>query len=139
MARACSLAGALAIIGEKWALLAIRELFQGVRRFNEIQAATGAPRDILADRLRGLVEAGVVERRQYQEHPPRDEYYLTAAGHDLFAAVTTLREWGDAHCRPEGAPSFTHKCGNLLESQLVCTRCGEPVTERNVRMAEALR
>jgi DNA-binding HxlR family transcriptional regulator len=132
MARVCSVARTLDVVGEKWSLLAIREVFLGSLKFNEIQENTGAPRDILADRLRKLVDDGVMERVLYQEHPPRFEYRLTAAGKDLFAAITVLREWGDRHC---GVPpgTFQHKCGAVLETKLVCRACGEEVSERNVR------
>jgi len=132
MPRACSIARALDILGEKWSLLVIRELLLGCHRFNEIQANTGAPRDILSDRLRTLVEHGVVERVPYQQHPPRDEYHLTESGTALFGAITLLREWGDTYC---GDPpiQFTHKCGHELETRLICAHCEQPVTNRNVR------
>src|SRR5689334_7826109 len=74
--RPCSVAAALDILGERWSLLAIREMGYGVHTFAKIAAYTGASRDILASRLRKLEEAGVVERRQYSEHPPRFEYHL---------------------------------------------------------------
>lgn len=137
--RVCSIARALEIVGEKWSLLAIREAFQGVGRFNEIQANTGAPRDILTDRLRKLEEAGLLNRVAYQDRPPRFEYRLTAPGHDLFAVVTTLREWGDRHFEQPPPVAFTHKCGNVLESKLVCVHCEQDVTERNVRVIETAR
>ena len=135
--RVCSIARTLDIVGEKWSLLAIREVFQGVGHFNEIQANTGAPRDILTDRLRKLEEAGLHERVPYQERPVRYEYRLTGPGHDLFAVVTTLREWGDRNCEQPPPVTFTHKCGDVLESKLVCVHCGEAVTERNVRVVDA--
>ena len=72
--RSCSIARTLDIVGEKWALLAIREVFLGDRRFDEMVRRTGAPRDTLAARLRTLVTAGVLEKRQYSEHPARFEY-----------------------------------------------------------------
>ena len=135
MPRACSIARALDVLGEKWSLLVIREAFLDTLRFNEIQANTGAPRDILSDRLRSLVEHGVLERVAYQEHPTRYEYRLTEAGADLFGAITLLREWGDRHC---GEPplTFTHKCGAELHTKLICSACGEPVTNRNIRRVE---
>ena len=74
--RACSIARALDIVGEKWALLAVREVFLGNRRFDEMIRRTGAPRDTLAARLRTLVASGILERRQYSEHPARYEYRL---------------------------------------------------------------
>jgi DNA-binding HxlR family transcriptional regulator len=135
MARTCSIARALDIVGEKWSLLAIREVFLGSFKFNEIQEKTGAPRDILADRLRKLASHGVIERRLYQEHPQRFEYRLTPAGRDLFASITTLREWGDRHC---GVPprKFQHNCGAVLETKLVCRACGEEVEARQVRAVD---
>lgn len=135
MARSCSIARALDIVGEKWSLLAVREAFLGSYKFNEIQEKTGAPRDILADRLRKLASHGVIERRLYQERPQRFEYRLTPAGRDLFAAITVLREWGDRHC---GVPprTFQHKCGAILETQLVCRACGQEVEARHVRPVE---
>ena len=97
--RVCSVARTLDIVGEKWALLAVREVFLGNRRFDEMIRLTGAPRDTLAARLRTLVEAGILERRQYSEHPARFEYYLTEVGKDLYpveafvaAAIKHARE-----------------------------------------------
>ena len=81
--RPCSVAAALNLVGEKWALLAVREITFGNKRFDAIARNTGAPRDRLAARLRALEAAGVVARRQYSEHPPRYEYELTEAGQEL--------------------------------------------------------
>ena len=78
--RPCSVEAALSVIGEKWSLLVVRELAFGVHRFGSIVRNTGAPRDILTSRLRRLEAAGVVEKRQYLEHPPRFEYHLTQSG-----------------------------------------------------------
>src|SRR5580765_5853048 len=95
--RTCSVARTIDIVGERWALLAIREVFLGVRRFDEMIRNTGAPRDTMAARLRMLVERGVLERRQYSEHPPRDEYVLTPAGRDLYPLILTTMQWGDRY------------------------------------------
>src|SRR5215471_18259903 len=92
--RACSIARTLEIVGEKWALLVVREVFLGNRRFDEMVRRTGAPRDTLAARLRTLVGSGILERRQYAEHPARFEYHLTDAGRDLYPVITTLMRWG---------------------------------------------
>src|SRR5205809_6944814 len=78
--RPCSLAAALDVLGERWSLLALREISYGVHRFARIAGYTGASRDILADRLRKLEAAGVIERRLYSEHPPRPAYHPTRAG-----------------------------------------------------------
>lgn len=80
--RICGISDALTVVGDRWALLVLRELDSGVHRFNDIHANTGAPRDRLASRLRELEEAGLIIRRRYSERPPRDEYVLTSAGSD---------------------------------------------------------
>jgi DNA-binding HxlR family transcriptional regulator len=98
--RVCSIADALELVGERWSLLVLRELGFGVHRFKDIQVNTGAPRETLALRLRTLEQAGVIERRRYCDHPPRHEYVLTAAGRDLTAVLTALREWGERHATP---------------------------------------
>ncbi|NAS20090.1 transcriptional regulator [Herbidospora sp. NEAU-GS84] len=98
--RVCSIADALEILGERWSLLVIRELGFGVHRFKDIRVNTGAPRETLALRLRTLEEAGIIERRQYCDRPPRDEYVLTAAGRELFPVLAALREWGERHATP---------------------------------------
>src|SRR3954462_9081356 len=92
--RECSIAAALDVIGEKWSLLVVRELFLGVRRFSDIAANTGAPRDILTTRLRRLEDVGVVERSEYPSRPPRYEYRLTRAGRDLLPVIMMLKQWG---------------------------------------------
>ncbi len=102
--RPCSIARTLDIVGEKWALLAIREVFLGNRRFDEMVRLTGAPRDTLAARLRTLTGAGILERRPYSEHPARFEYYLTAAGRDLYPVIVTLMRWGDQYLADDNGP-----------------------------------
>ena len=98
--RICSIADALDVVGERWSLLVLRELGFGVHRFKDIQVNTGAPRETLALRLRKLEEAGIIERRRYSDHPPRDEYLLTEAGQDLAPVLGALREWGERHVTP---------------------------------------
>ncbi|SFC71386.1 winged helix-turn-helix transcriptional regulator [Streptomyces aidingensis] len=123
--RDCSIANAMAVIGERWSLLALREVFFGVRRFDQIVRNTGVSRDILAARLRRLVDAGVLERRRYQQHPPRYEYVLTDAGKDLHTVLLTLMDWGDRHVT-EGEPPtvFRHSCGEVFRPETVCAHCG---------------
>ncbi len=91
----CSIAGALELIGDRWALLVIRDLSLGLRRYDDLRASTGIPAATLAARLKHLAAAGIVERVPYQERPPRDEYRLTAKGRDLWKVNVALREWGD--------------------------------------------
>jgi DNA-binding HxlR family transcriptional regulator len=95
--RPCAIAASLEVVGERWALLVVREVGLGARRFNEIVSGTGAPRDRVASRLATLVEAGVLERREYQSRPRRYEYHLTASGRDLLPVLEALLAWGRAH------------------------------------------
>jgi DNA-binding HxlR family transcriptional regulator len=97
----CSVADALEVVGDRWALLAVRELGFGVTRFNDILRNTGAPRASLAARLRELEAAGLVRRERYSQHPPRDEYLLTEAGQALGPVVRSLREWGERWITPQ--------------------------------------
>jgi DNA-binding HxlR family transcriptional regulator len=126
--RKCSIANALGVIGERWSLLALREVFLGARRFDQIVQNTGASRDILAARLRKLVDAGVLEKQQYEVHPPRYEYVLTESGRALQPVLLSLMEWGDKYVT-EGEPPLVweHSCGEVLEPRLDCAACGEPV------------
>ena len=133
-ARPCSIADALHAVGEKWALLTIRELFLGNRRFAVIQRNTGAPRDRLAARLKALEAAGVVERRLYSERPPRYEYRLTDAGLDLAPVLITLRQWGEQWAT-DGPPPMTYSHGadvHEVVPVLVCRTCGEQLSARPI-------
>src|SRR3954453_21843169 len=93
--RVCSIARTLEVVGEKWALLAVREVFLGNHRFDQMIRRTGAPRDPLTARLRALVAAGILQRRQYSDHPQRFEYDLTTPGRGLYPLILTRRRWGD--------------------------------------------
>jgi DNA-binding HxlR family transcriptional regulator len=134
--RECSVARTLEIVGEKWALLAVREVFLGNRRFDEMVRRTGAPRDTLAARLKTLVASEILERRQYSEHPVRHEYQLTEAGSELYPVIMTLMRWGDLHLAgAEGPPRvLEHSCGHRLVAQVVCEACGEPVDPGGSRL-----
>ena len=131
--RACSIARTLDIVGEKWALLAVREVFLGNRTFDEMARRTGAPRDTLAARLRTLTGAGILERWQYCEHPARFEYHLTGAGRDLYPIIVTLMRWGDEHLAGDDGPPLVlrHSCGHQMVAQVVCEACGEPLEARD--------
>jgi len=127
--RECSVARSLEILGEKWALLAVREVFLGNGRFDEMVRRTGAPRDTMAARLRGLVGSGIFARRQYSERPPRYEYQLTEAGRELYPVILALMQWGDRYLAgPSGPPhELEHVCGHRLRAEFVCADCGELV------------
>src|ERR1700745_1309563 len=101
----CSIASALEVVGERWSLLIVRDVFLGLRRFDEIQADRGIARNILHRRLQTLVDEGVLERRLYNDSPPRYEYRLTEKGIDLWPAMVALMQWGDRHAgRTAGPP-----------------------------------
>jgi DNA-binding HxlR family transcriptional regulator len=93
----CSIARALEIVGERWTLLIIRDVFLGLRKFDEIQSELGIARNVLTDRLNRLVEEGILERVRYSDRPERFEYRLTNKGRDLNIALTGLRQWGDQY------------------------------------------
>jgi DNA-binding HxlR family transcriptional regulator len=91
----CSVAGALEAIGDRWAILVIRDLALGLSRYDELQASLGIPTTTLTKRLKHLEAHGLIARLRYQERPPRNEYRLTKKGRDLWKVTTALREWGD--------------------------------------------
>jgi DNA-binding HxlR family transcriptional regulator len=93
----CSIARALEVVGERWTLLIIRDVFLGLRRFDELQRSLGIARNVLTDRLNKLVDEGVLERSLYSERPPRHEYQLTPKGRELNVALAGLRQWGDKY------------------------------------------
>jgi DNA-binding HxlR family transcriptional regulator len=130
--RPCSVAAALSLVGEKWALLAIREISFGNRRFDQIARNTGAPRDRLAARLRALEAGGVIERRPYSDHPPRYEYSLTKSGSELRPVLLALRAWGDKWAVAAPPSTFTHSCGHDLDPVMTCRHCGEEVRSADV-------
>jgi DNA-binding HxlR family transcriptional regulator len=135
--RPCAVAAALQIVGEKWSLLAIREMGYGVHRFEQIVDFTGASRDVLADRLRGLEAAGVVERRQYSEHPPRFEYHLTSAGEELRPVLLALVQWGSTWAQDVPTATVHHSCGHQLEIDQVCRNCGELIERGSTKIRTA--
>jgi len=93
----CSVARALEVVGERWTLLIVRDVFLGLRRFEQLQENLGIARNVLTDRLNRLVDEGVLERVRYSERPERYEYHLTAMGRDLNVALAGLRQWGDRY------------------------------------------
>ena len=126
--RNCSIAASLAVVGEKWSLLVIRELAVGNRRFDGIASKTGAPRDILASRLRRLEAEGLVEKRPYQAKPERHEYWLTQAGNELRPILLSLAEWGDRWTDEHTRMRYVHECGHELVMRHTCAACGGEVT-----------
>jgi len=131
----CSVAQCLEVVGEWWSMMIVRDAFLGISRFDDFHRRLGISRNILQQRLRKLVDAGVLVRVRYSEHPPRDDYRLTDKGRDLWPILTAMRQWGDLHAAPDGPPVLLeHKaCGNVAEPVLVCGSCGERVKARDYR------
>jgi DNA-binding HxlR family transcriptional regulator len=130
-----SVSRTLALVGEKWTLLILREAFFGVRRYGQLARNLGIPRPTLSARLRTLVDAGLLERVPYATGPDRYEYRLTTAGIDLFGPIVTLMRWGDEHLAgPEGAPIVLrhNDCGEIADPHLACRSCGGKIDARNV-------
>jgi DNA-binding HxlR family transcriptional regulator len=130
-----SVGRALALLGERWTMLIMREAFFGVRRFGQLARNLEIPRPTLSSRLRALVDAGVLERVAYAHDPDRHEYRLTDAGRDLFPAIVALMRWGDAHLAgPEGPPIVLrhNACGEIADPRLTCLHCGQEIDVRNV-------
>jgi DNA-binding HxlR family transcriptional regulator len=133
--RACSIADALEILGDRWSLLVVRECGYGVHRFNDIQRNTGASTDILASRLKRLEAAGILRREPYSLHPVRHGYFLTESGTELFPVLLALREWGERQLHPDTAPlnPVWHSCGAELHVETVCQACREVVAPGDLR------
>lgn len=131
----CSVAQCLEVVGEWWSMLIMRDAFLGVTRFDQFQQRLGISRNVLNQRLSHLVEAGVLVKVPYRDHPPRHDYRLTDKGRDLWPVLTTMRQWGDKYAAPDGPPlELAHKaCGEVSEAVLTCSTCGESIGPRDVR------
>src|SRR5258708_7743128 len=115
--QACSIAGALEVVGERWSLLIVRDVLLGLRRFDELQGHLGIARNVLDARLRRLLAEDVLEKRRYQERPERFEYLLTEKGLELWPTIVALMKWGDRYATPPGGPAVVleHRgCGGRL-------------------------
>jgi DNA-binding HxlR family transcriptional regulator len=136
-------ASVLELVGERWALLIVREVALGLRRFDEIQAATGVPRGVLSDRLQGLTEAGILATRSYRipGSRARQEYTLTAAGFDLLPVLSALSDWGERHLAPGLLPEIVYRhsrCGGRVTVKMLC-ECGEQADPHGRLVAEVNR
>jgi len=94
----CPLACALDIVGDKWSLLIVRDMFFGKQRFSEfLESEEAITTNILTERLNRLEKAGIIERRQYQDRPPRHEYHLTSVGRELGPIIEAYLGWSRTH------------------------------------------
>jgi DNA-binding HxlR family transcriptional regulator len=132
---ACSIARTLAVAGEPWTPLVVRDLMVGIRRFDQLQAELGISRKVLTERLRHLEQHGVVERRPYSDRPPRYDYLLTEKGRELADLLLALTAWGDRWTAGDAGPPVLlrhQRCGQLTHAELRCACCGEPLRSDEV-------
>jgi DNA-binding HxlR family transcriptional regulator len=133
----CSLARTVAVIGDRWSLLILRECFLRIRRFEEFQASLEITRHLLADRLKKLVRFGVLRKIPYQESPKRYEYILTQKGLDLYPIIMSIVHWGDTHMADSRGRPMLHQhktCGHMFDPVMICSECGEPLTAKAVHV-----
>lgn len=126
----CTIARTADLLGDGWTLLVLREVYYGETRFDAFIASLGIARSTLTDRLRKLVDAGLLERREYQIEPVRHEYVLTESGAEFFAVMAAMKTWGDRwmHRGKELPVTLSHEpCGHELEAKVVCAHCGDSV------------
>ncbi len=131
----CSLARSLAVIGDRWTLLVLRDAFLRVRRFDDFQSRLGIARRVLTQRLAVLVEHGVLKKVAYQERPTRYEYRLTEKGLALYPVILSLVHWGDAYYAGSEGPPVHHRhkvCGQRFHSLMTCSECGEVLGAKDV-------
>ena len=131
----CSIAATLDAIGDRWTLLILRDLFKGVRRFEDIQKDLGIARNLLSNRLSKLISHSIVIRVPYQERPTRYEYRLTSKGLDLSPSLVALMHWGDTWCITDGPPTVLvhQECNTPLEHSVNCPSCSETVPAKSIR------
>lgn len=124
----CPVARSQELVGDRWTVLVLRELFMGNGRFDDLQAQTGATPQMLTSRLKKLEASGLIERRPYSTRPPRHEYVLTEMGTEFFPVILSLRAWGEKWCKSphEGvAVRYTHvPCGKDPGFGTSCQHCG---------------
>lgn len=133
----CAIARSLSVLGERWMFVVLRQAFMGARRFEDYQQGTGIARNILTDRLNGLVEEGILKRRPYAEHPGRTlyQYRLTEKGLELYPILLTLMKWGNKHGGFENGPPvrLVHRaCGKETVPSFICSECGGEIDPREM-------
>jgi DNA-binding HxlR family transcriptional regulator len=127
----CPIARSLERVGEWWSILILRDALLGLTRFDEFQKSLNIAPGMLTRRLNALVDSGLLERHQYNFHPPRYEYVLTGRGRDFRSVLVAMLTWGNRHFAPEGA-SVTladAKTGATVDPVFVDRSSGRPITE----------
>jgi DNA-binding HxlR family transcriptional regulator len=136
----CSAARTIAVIGDRWTLMLLRDLFLGIRRFDDFERRLRISRSIIAERLKRLVDEGVLRREEYQQNPVRHEYRLTDKGLALHPVVMAIVHWGDTFYAGDAGPPLIHRhkaCGCDFAPVLTCSECGDAVGARDVEVRES--
>jgi DNA-binding HxlR family transcriptional regulator len=133
----CTVGRTMAILGERWTFVVLREVFNGVRRFDDVRRHTGIPRQVLSNRLALLVDEGVLRRVPYREPGERErhEYRLTQKGFDLYPVLVAIADWGDRYLADDAGPpvQFTHRgCGAVVGSRVTCELGHEVASPRDI-------
>jgi DNA-binding HxlR family transcriptional regulator len=131
----CSIARTLAVVGEPWTPLILRDIVFGITKFDEIQRDLGVATNILTDRLHTLVEHGLLTREPYEHRPPRYRYELTGKGADLLPVLLALMRWGDRWTAEPAGPPVTilhHACGEATQPTMICSVCGRPLAAEDI-------
>jgi DNA-binding HxlR family transcriptional regulator len=129
----CSVARTLEVVGERWSLLILRDTFLGLSRFDEFQRSLGIATNVLAARLERLTQAGIMDKRPYQERPERFEYTLTAKGRNLYPVIAALMEWGDRYVSPVPPRLVTHRAyGGRVRVRVMCEECGSELERSEI-------
>ena len=125
----CTIARAVAQVGDEWTLLIVREMFLGTRRFDDFLRLIGMSSHLLTRRLKKLEAEGVIRRAPYSERPPRYEYQLTEKGLDLWAVIIALKQWGDRWLGTDDTPvHITHiACGKVVRPHMTCPDCSKRI------------
>jgi DNA-binding HxlR family transcriptional regulator len=119
----CGIARALEVLGERWTLLIVRDAFWGVRRFSDFRAHLDIPKAVLSERLSGLVEHGIFDRRPDPEHAGRHLYELTTAGRELWPVLHAMVAWGDRNGYMNSRAFHHANCGTELDDNGYCPAC----------------
>jgi DNA-binding HxlR family transcriptional regulator len=125
------------LLGDWWTPLVLREAFYGVRRFDEFQTGLGIARNTLAERLRRLVDEGLLEKKPYQTDPVRYDYVLTEKGTDFFSVFAAMIRWGDTWLADDAGPPVTlyhERCSHETHAEVVCAHCGERLRHEQTAM-----
>ena len=134
----CPIARTGAMLGERWVFAILRAAYYRARTFEDYLTTTGIARNVLADRLRNLVDYGILEKRPYEQagSRTRSEYRLTEAGLDLYPVIVAMLQWGNRHAGFDAGPPVVlrhRSCGAISEPRMVCNECGEEIDAREMQ------